>query len=487
MRTSSYTIYVDLPGTREEVILVHGYTNAYFRVSRRIAAYLRSLERRRAPKPLFGEWSEETSDGAPVETPSPEIVHALRQRGFLTDLTFEEEEKFFCNIVAKMHEHSRRQMPSYMFMPTYDCNLRCGYCYQTHLRTNPLYSHTLKTMSMTIVERLFRGIATIEKNLGIIDSASQQRKIGFFGGEPLLASSRPVVERIMNKALEIGPTSFWAVSNATELDAFTDLLSPELLSRIQVTIDGPPEVHDRRRIYADGSGSFDKIASNIGLALDRGVSIGVRMNVDRNNLSQIPQLAETIQQQGWDKYPRFSAYVAPIRKFGPAVDISTVMNSWELDDAITKARMQNSAVNVIGRPSDDIRASAQALFRGDKSKVRQMRESGCSAHSTLYMFDAFASIYFCWEYVGEFSARAGYVAEDGSIELNQEIASSWRDRTVASNSVCRQCRYALSCGGGCAASALARSGKMNSNYCDGFATRFRHAIGEAYLESKTGG
>ncbi|HSG40010.1 MAG TPA: hypothetical protein VLE27_10265, partial [Thermoanaerobaculia bacterium] len=37
LRTSSYTIFVDLQGNDQDVLLVHGYTGAYDRVSRRVA------------------------------------------------------------------------------------------------------------------------------------------------------------------------------------------------------------------------------------------------------------------------------------------------------------------------------------------------------------------------------------------------------------------------------------------------------------------
>jgi hypothetical protein len=37
LRTSNYTIYVDLPGNEEEMLLVHTYTGAFDRVSRRLA------------------------------------------------------------------------------------------------------------------------------------------------------------------------------------------------------------------------------------------------------------------------------------------------------------------------------------------------------------------------------------------------------------------------------------------------------------------
>ena len=39
LRTSSYTIFVKLPAQGEDVLLVHGYTGAYDRVSGSVAAF----------------------------------------------------------------------------------------------------------------------------------------------------------------------------------------------------------------------------------------------------------------------------------------------------------------------------------------------------------------------------------------------------------------------------------------------------------------
>ena len=55
LRTSNYTIYVELPGDADQMLLVHGYTGAYDRVSRGVVAYLRSLEKA-AARPLHGSW-----------------------------------------------------------------------------------------------------------------------------------------------------------------------------------------------------------------------------------------------------------------------------------------------------------------------------------------------------------------------------------------------------------------------------------------------
>lgn len=482
MRASSYLIYVDLPGNSNELILIHGITQAHFRVSRSVASYIRSLEDRRPPKPLYGEWSKEVAPEGPLAIPSDETILTLRRRGFLTDLTLEAEERLFCTVVNKLHQGNLRQMPGYVFMPTYDCNLRCGYCYQNHLRTNPLYRDVLKPMPLCMVDRIFKSMKHIEALHGFDDNLnSRARNIGFFGGEPLLAASRPIVETIVQRAIGIGSATFWAISNATELDAYGALLSPDLISSIQVTVDGPPLEHDSRRVYADGSGSFAKIAQNISLALDKGVAIQLRMNVDRNNLSQLPALAEVIVSYGWDKYPQFTAYTAPIRKFGQNVDQSTTMDSAELSLAMDRIEEDFPVVAVINAPNDGMKQEAFALFDNPENAVPRLREAACGAHAGTYMFDAFASIYVCWEHVGELSSRIGYVRDDGQLEIDSNLAALWRTRTVASNSVCRQCRYALFCGGGCAASAAAKSGTIHSNFCDGFALRFRTAVADAYV------
>lgn len=487
MRASSYAIYVDLPGGGGEVLLMHGFTGTYYKISRTVATYVRSLEGKQRHKPLFGEWSAEPAATSPVEVPSEETVRILRGEGFLTDLSVEQEERLFCRLVEKLHKINLTRVPDLIFMPTYDCNLRCGYCYQGFLRTNPLYQHSLKVMPIEIVDRIFRAIPNIDRRHGIEDSGKERaRSIGLFGGEPLLAATRPAVEQIIHKALQLGNVSFWAVSNATELEHYKDLLSPDKISTIQVTLDGPPAEHDRRRVYADGSGSFARIARNIGMALDLGVNITVRMNVDRNNLQQVPALAEVIYSHGWNKYSNFGAYAAPIKKFGDNVASSTTMDASELARGMGNLREQHPMMSVVRGPDSSYKSMAFRLFEGREKFTPDLMESSCSAHTGEYMFDAFASIYVCWEHVGELNARIGFIREDGQLDVKGDLLSMWQTRTVASNPVCRKCRYALHCGGGCAASALAKSGTIHSNFCNGFQSLFRSAVAEGYVASANG-
>jgi uncharacterized protein len=486
LRTSSYTIYVDLPGNTEEMLLVHGYTGAYDRISRRAATFVRSLERRRPPKPLYGDWSPEPSADGQVTSPSDATVEALKRRGYLTEMSPEEEEAHFVQLANDLHERAVHKMPSYIFMPTYDCNLRCAYCFQDHMRTDSGFTHLLRTIQPAMVDRIFAALPQIEAMHGIEGESPRHRNIGFFGGEPLLKASRPIVQYIIEKAHSMGTAEFWAVSNATELEAYRDLLGPDGITSVQITLDGPPEEHDKRRIRADGSGTYQKIAENISLALEQGISVSVRLNIDRHNILQLPILAADFQARGWHQKTNFSAYVAPLRAENKKTDARTTFDTWELDQSLAEMQEADPDLRIFGRADDGIKRNARKIFAKSRAAISSYRESFCSAHTRMYIFDAFADIYACWERTGDAKVRIGHVDAAGEVSLNTTVNTLWRSRTVVSNPACRKCRYALSCGGGCAVLAVGKTGHFNSNFCDGYASRFRSNVAEAYLDHTRG-
>jgi len=488
LRTSSYVIYVDLPDDRDTMLLVHGYTGAHDRVSSSVAGYLRSLERGKIPKPLFGEWAPEPE--IPWTAPSDATVERLRKRGYLTDKTVEEEREFFEANVARIHMAALRAAPSYVIMPTYECNLRCPYCFQDEMRRNPALSHLLRFMTPSMADRIIASTVQIEEKHGVILGADIARPFMFFGGEPLLARARPVIEHFMKTARAAGKAIFSAVTNGTEIDSYLDLLGPEGIGFVQVTIDGPPEHHDSRRIYADGSGSFDVITRNVTLALERSAAISLRVNSDRTTLPVLPQLAAHFERQGWADNPRFSAYTATVHEHGPSVTPERrkeLLNSSELGAAVEALREKHPEMRSFLGVDEAMKTRALQIFTKRASAIPSA-SSFCGANRGMYIFDAFGDIYACWERTGDKNIRIGYVGEDGVIVMNEAMNSTWRNRTVASNPVCRQCRFAMNCGGGCAVLAEATTGNLYSNFCDAFGKRFRTSVAQAYLQYvRTGG
>lgn len=473
LRASSYNIYVDLPEHPDEMLLVHGFTGAYDRVSRQVGRYVRSLGGRRA------------RGRAAAPPPRPETVEVLSRRGYLTARSPEDEETLFTKLADHQHRWALHRPPSYVFMPTYSCNLRCPYCFQDHMRTDPAYGHLLRVMSPELVERIFEAMPELEERHGL-EAPPQRRAILFFGGEPLLATSRPVVEQIMEKARSIGRASFDAISNATELDAYEDLLGPGAISRIQVTLDGPPEEHDQRRAYADGAGSFERIAANITMALERGTQINTRLNTDRDNLDLIPRLAREVQRRGWCEFKNFSIYIAPIHSANAQTDAETTMDSFELHDALDRLRDKHPEVAMVKTMDGNLHGRLRQLFENGHDPSRYFRSVFCGAQNNMYLFDALGDVYACWEYTGEKSLRTGRVRPDGGLEIFPEQLDAWRTRSVTSNPACRRCRFALYCGGGCTRLALRRTGEFHRGHCDAYPRRFRAAAARAYEDFVAG-
>ncbi|HKC63893.1 MAG TPA: radical SAM protein [Pyrinomonadaceae bacterium] len=486
LRTSSYTIYVDLPGSENEMLLVHGYTGAYDLVNRRVATYLRSLEAKKAPRPLYGRWSPEPPVEGEIVSPSEEAIEALKERGYLTEMSIEDEKTHLTEAVNKLHYLRALRQPLYIFMPTYNCNLRCFYCFQDHMRTNPAFSHLLRTMDRPLIDRLFKAMPKIEALHGIAEGDERERNIGFFGGEPLLEENQPIIEYIMTKALSEGSASFWAVTNGTDLHAYRDLLGPDKIAHIQITLDGTPEEHDRRRIYADGSGSFERIARNLTMALDLGVEVQVRVNVDCNNIKQLPEIARVAIERRWDQYKNFDLHTAPINAHNEKTDEKTTMSTWELGEAMKELRQEYNEMRVYRLPDAGMKSRARQIFTHQLDPTPGFKTGFCSAHDRMYIFDVFADIYACWDRTGDPEIRIGSVNEEGEIKSNPKVLQMWRSRTAASNPVCQKCRYLLHCGGGCAVLAENSHGVFFGNFCDDFGKRFRASVAEAFIEHALG-
>ena len=66
---------------------------------------------------------------------------------------------------------------------------------------------------------------------------------------------------------------------------------------MQITLDGSKETHDMRRVHINKSGTFDRILENVNLALQGGMNITLRINVDEGNIDDISDVLDGIPQE----------------------------------------------------------------------------------------------------------------------------------------------------------------------------------------------
>ncbi len=66
---------------------------------------------------------------------------------------------------------------------------------------------------------------------------------------------------------------------------------------VQITIDGPKEIHDKRRPLINGKGSFDTIINNVKEVKDYFEHISIRINIDKTNEDKIIELLKYLKNE----------------------------------------------------------------------------------------------------------------------------------------------------------------------------------------------
>jgi uncharacterized protein len=170
------------------------------------------------------------------------------------------------------------------------CNLACKYCYQStrpQIEGEDLTHDKWKTLYDFIVKRVEEGAKSVF--------------IALYGGEPLLnpAVALSITRDLSKLSQEYSVKSeVGLITNGTIYSKDVEDIY-ENVATVQITIDGPREVHDKRRPFKSGEGSFDIIFNNLLKILDRhSVKVSVRANIDEHNADYMPSLIDMFAELG---------------------------------------------------------------------------------------------------------------------------------------------------------------------------------------------
>lgn len=134
---------------------------------------------------------------------------------------------------------------------TENCNLRCTYCcYSGKYKNNRI--HGTKSMSADDIDAIYEFIKRTVK--------SKDLKIAFYGGEPL--TNLPLLKCAIEKASVFLQDYNLSVSISTNGVLLTPCTIDWFIKRnvrIDISIDGHKQIHDRQRINVTGNGSFDYV------------------------------------------------------------------------------------------------------------------------------------------------------------------------------------------------------------------------------------
>lgn len=443
LRTSSYSIIIKLKDN--SFALAHGYSGAIDKVSREIGEALLS------GKSVF-----------PIDMINEDEVKVLQERGYLTNLTCEEEENYFLR-VADLENKKLEVSCKYIFtlIITYGCNFSCPYCFERDLFKNATKRN--KVISKQQIDSFFQCIQEIQPNNNQI-----LRQIMLFGGEPLLKDNYDIIAYIVTEGIKRN-FAFTATSNGYDLNHYSNLLGKNKINSIQITLDGPSYIHNKRRGHSTFKDSFERIISNIRMALQKDVMIRVRVNVDSENHTYISDLYRVLEREGFLKNNNFSIYLEFISSdvnFNPDCYTPNDNDNYRRIDYINQFSGKEFEENIDNRVYSNV-------IKAIKFKRRlSLTPKHCSAQMGSYIFDPFYNIYSCYEEIGKPEMRIGHY-EDG-LKWNLENREKWHNRNITKYVRCSKCKYGLICGGGCFSKEIISD--KGYSYCDDFPLKFNSIL-----------
>lgn len=192
---------------------------------------------------------------------------------------------------------------NFTILPTTGCNARCFYCYEEGWVPRSMNSATASAAAEFIAQEC---------------GANKRANVVWFGGEPLLGID--AIRHISDSlAVTLGNRfSATMVSNGYLLtsEIIGEAISRWKVSSMQVAIDGIYDVYEQRKAYAQGNkGSFERVMSNIEAALEAGIDITARINVDKNNIDSSSETLAYLAQR-FQGYDSFDAYFYPLQDVG---------------------------------------------------------------------------------------------------------------------------------------------------------------------------
>ena len=399
-KPSRYLTRVELP--RQRVLLLFGGIGS--RLIEVPAKRAADLDR------LLAHPSAAETDGRPA------LQVLLREQGLLVPESFDE-----VAYLERLYRRARAGPARHLGLticPTLGCNFRCSYCYQ---------HHGSGSMAEAVQDRLVdfvRDRITPATTLSVV----------WYGGEPLLA--RRVIERLssafMSPDLEKAGYDASIVTNGSMLTpAASRLLTDLEVREAQVTLDGPREVHDRRRPLQGGHPTFDRILANISRA-DPRLRITIRVNVDRENATAVPALLAQLDAAGLKG--RVGVYFAAVRPYT------------EVCADVAERCMQ---APYWPRLQSQLQLMAQQRGYGGLSLPASITHHCMADGDTGWLIDPDGLVFKCWNEVSEPHNAVFDLAAGQQTPKMQEVAARWQAWNAFGLTECTQCAVLPLCLGGC--------------------------------------
>jgi uncharacterized protein len=320
-------------------------------------------------------------------------------------------------------------------MPTMDCNFACPYCYENPVK-GKMTKKKQEALILWVKEKL-----TVARLMGV----------GWFGGEPLMAFD--VMKNLSHRFQELCEEKDAKYTSSITTNAYylTQKVINEFegmgITLVQLTFDGPPEVHDKWRVLkTTGKGSFDRIRNNLIHLCEtiENIHLVIRVNFDADSYDSIPDLFPLIPDLIRDKSEIYFRQVFPPPLW------------WDADKAT-----KHTTVDPNSEIVDSTGMYKIAQDHGFRVLINNFSpQTGyCEADYVNHMvIDPELNIHKCTVAFDE-EHRVGYVTPEGKAKMDIPMLAKWMLRETVERPNCKVCDILPLCMGGCNFNTLCSKGR----------------------------
>ncbi|BAR99939.1 putative arylsulfatase regulatory protein [Blastochloris viridis] len=339
--------------------------------------------------------------------------------------------------------------------PTDKCNLRCGYCYVPHRGHHLRMTRDVLKASMSMLSAML----------------GWRRQLHFIwhGGEPL-AMPLSFFEEAVALQRELFPG--WFIDNCVQTNG--TLLTPEHVAffadrgfSVSLSIDGPADLHDKNRTFANGRGSYRRVLEAVSLLRERNQAVGAVVVMTPDIAANIERVYRTMRELRINFRINPVIQIAGDRSASPRYAVTpddyaqamiALFDLWFEDDVPLHVDPFNLIVgNMI---SDTV--------------------WGCDYHGgclrDVICVDPDGGVYPCGQLAGRPEFRLGNVLKDDAPAIfAAPMYARLLDRRHLGIAACEGCHHRRICNGGCPVAAYMRGDMLGRDYfCEGRHRLFDH-------------
>lgn len=365
-----------------------------------------------------------SEDISKLERIHPEFWDLLKSKNFIIPIDKDEleEVKKLVHSIDFNSEHYHL-----MINPTMDCNFRCWYCYETHMKGSKMEEQVIESIKKHIAKKLSSDTV-------------KYLTISWFGGEPLLYFRQvvlPILEFANDYTTEknISFNSNFTSNGFFINDKMLESWKKLKVDSIQITLDGHRDRHNKVRHSRGNRGSYDRIIDNIKKCLKSEIYVYCRINISKDTLSE--NIYEIIND--------FSDVPSSERDF---LEFS-FHQVWQ-----ERTNLRRDILNIIDKFNKNAFKTQYNMYN---DTVRNSCYADKMNHATInYNGDVFK----CTARDFKTENREGFLNENGDIEWNEKYKR--RMNIKFKNEICLTCNILPICNGSCSQMALEKYG---SEYC----------------------